>query len=237
MPTIFPNSPLDGTYLKDDFLSNSAVSDAAVGELEWEITLVGSNASTFTFVAGQNGILRSTTNATANGDGGALHLHPDAIVLAGTNQMVRCRVRFPDVNSNTLADQNFRIGFGDILTASDHDAGIWIDCVAGVLSFDAASTNGNKSVNAANAPTLTSGTTMVLDTWHDLALHMSEVNANGGPKVIKFFVDGFHAGTIPDSLLGETETMELSIVHWNTNGSGEDLELDIDYIEAWLPRN
>ncbi len=236
MPTIFPNSPLDGTYLKDDFLSNSSVADAAVGELEWEITDITA-ASTFTFIAGQNGIIRSTTSANADGDGGVLHLHPDAIVLAGTNQMVRCRVRLPDVNSNTINENNFRIGFGDGVTASNHSVGVWIDCVDGLLSFDVASTNGNISVAAANAPTLTSGTTMVLGTWHDLALHMSEVNSNGGPKVIKFFVDGYHAGTILNSKLGATETMELSIVHWNTNSSGEDLELDIDYIEAWLPRN
>ena len=66
---------------------------------------------------------------------------------------------------------------------------------------------------------------------------MWEVKTNGGGKVINYFVDGELAGTITDSLLGDDETMELSIVHWYDASGGEDLERDIDYVEVWLPRN
>jgi len=229
-------SPLDGTYIKDDFLSNSAVADATVGELGWEMVTIA-NASTPTFVAGQNGIMRVTTAGTADGDGEAFVLHPDAILLAGTNQSVRARVRYPTITGNALAGNNFRIGFSASVTATEPAVGIWMDSDAGVLSFDVASTNGDISVAAAGVSTLTSGTTMVIDTWHDIALHMSETNANGGPKVIKFFVDGELAGTIRNALIGSDETMELSIVHWQDSGGAATLEFDIDYIEAWLPRN
>ena len=236
MPDIFPNSPLDGTYIKDDFLSNSAVADATVGELGWEMVTIA-NASTPSFVAAQNGIMRITTAGTADGDGEAFVLHPDAIVLSGTNQVIRCRVRYPDISGNQLAGNNFRIGFSTSVTAAEPAVGVWIDSDAGVISFDGASTNGDISQAAANVSTLTSGTTMVLGTFHDLAIHMEGVNANGGPKTLKLFCDGELAGTIENFLLGSTETMELSIVHWQDSGSADDLELDIDYIECWLPRN
>lgn len=236
MPDIFPNSPLDGTYIKDDFLSNSGVADTTVGELGWEMVTIA-NASTPSFVAAQNGVMRVTTAGTADGDGEAFVLHPDAIVLAGTNQVVRTRVRYPDISGNQIAGNNFRIGFSASVTATEPVVGVWMDSDGGVLSFDGASANGDVTAAAASVPTLTSGTTMVLGTWHDLAIHMSAVNANGGPKVLQFYVDGYKAAQINNCVLGSAETMELSIVHWQDSGGAATLELDIDYIEAWLPRN
>lgn len=236
MPNLFPPSPSDGTYIKDDFLSNSGVADTTVGELGWEMVTIG-NASTPSFVAGQNGIMRITTAGTADGDGEAFVLHPDAIVLSGSNQYLRALVRIPDITGNTLADNNFRIGFSASVTATEPTVGVWFDCDAGVLSFDVASTNGDLTQAVAGVSTLTSGTTMVKGTWYTLELRMSEVNANGGPKTIDAYVDGEHAGRIHGSLLGSAETMELSIVHWQDSGGAATLELDIDYIEAWLPRN
>ena len=236
MPDIFPNSPLDGTYIKDDFLSNSGVADTTVGELGWEMTTIG-NASTPSFVAGQNGIMRVTTAGTADGDGEAFTLHPDAITLAGTNQMVRVRVRYPDISGNVIAANNFRIGFSDSVTATDGAVGVWVDSAGGVLALDGASTNGDINQLATGVSTLTSGTTMVLGTWHDLAVFCEGTNVNGGPKTLKLYVDGELAATIENFLLGSTETMELSIVHYQLSGGAATLELDIDYIEAWLPRN
>lgn len=235
---VFPISPADGTYLKDDFLTNSAVADATVGELNWEMTTIG-NASTPTFVASQNGIMRVTTAGTADGDGECFSLNPDGIVLAGTNQYVRARVRYPDITGNQLAGNNFRIGFVDVATAGEPAVGAWIDSDAGVLSIDVASTNGDRNAAAAGGPSssLTSGTTMVLGTWHDLVLELSETNANGGPKVAKLFVDGKLHATIDNAVLGSAETMELAIIHWQDTGGAATLELDIDYIEVWLPRN
>lgn len=236
MPNFFPPSPADGTYIKDDFLSNSGVADTTVGELGWEMVTIG-NASTPSFVAGQNGIMRVTTAGTADGDGEAFVLHPDAIVLSGSNQYFRALVRYPDITGNHLAGNNFRIGFSASVTATEPTVGVWIDSDAGVLSFDVASTNGDISKAVSGVSTLTSGTTMVLGTWHTLELRMHGVNANGGPATIDCYVDGEHAGRIHGCLLGSAETMELSIVHWQDTGAGDTLELDIDYIEAWLPRN
>ena len=226
-------SPRDGSHVFDDFFANSGVADATVGTLNWELTAI-STTSVITIVAGQNGILRDTT-AVTTGDGEAYTLHPDGVVLSGTNQQFWFRVRYPDVNSNVIAGNNFRFGFSDSVTATEPAVGVWVDSAAGVISFDVASTNGDISVAAAGVASLTSGTTMVLDTWHDFYVTMDGVNANGGPDRIRLFVDGELAGTINNALLGSAETMEFSMVHWNSTGAT--LELDIDYIEYWLPRN
>ncbi len=226
-------SPRDGTHIFDDFFANSGVADATTGTLNWELTTIA-NASTPTFVAGQNGILRDTT-AGSSGDGEAYTLHPDGVVLSGTNQQFWFRARYPTISGNVLAANNFRIGFSDSVTTTEPAVGVWVDSAAGVISFDVASTNGDISVAAAGVSTFTSGTTMVIDTWHDFWVTMDGTNANGGPDRIRLFVDGELAGTINNALLASTETMEFSIVHWNS--SGATLEFDIDYIEFWLPRN
>ncbi len=230
--TSFPPGPVDGTHIFDDFQSNAAVGDALVGNLNWEMVLIA-NASAPTYVDSPNGILRVTTDG-ASADGEAFLLHPDALVLAGTNQVFRCRVRLV----TTIAANNFRIGFigfDSTSTASQPEKGIWVDCAAGVLSFDSSSTNGDKTKTVTGIPTLTSGTTMVADTWHDLELQMSGENSGGGPDVISCFVDGFAAGQITGSKLDSTETLEFCFLHWATASSS--LIFDIDYYEAYLPRN
>ena len=211
------------------------MADATVGELGWEMVTIN-NASTPTFVAGQNGIMRITT-AITTGDGEAFVLHPDAITLSGTNQFVRFRVRVPTITGNLLAGNNFRIGFSASVAVTEPAVGIWVDSNAGVIEFDVASTNGDLNVACAGVSTLTSGTTMVIDTWHDFAFFCEGVNANGGPATVKFYVDGELAGTITRSLLASTETMEFGIVKWQDSGGAATLELDIDYIDCWLPRN
>ena len=232
MPDDFPRSPADGTHIFDDFQSNSAVSDGLVGNLNWEMTTIA-NASVPSWVAGSNGVMRITTAAVADGDGEAFTLEPDGLVLAGTNQIVRCRVRYP----TTIATNNFRIGFADSVTAAEPAVGVWIDSDGGLLSFDCANTTTDMTKAVSGVPTLTGGTTMVVGTWHDLELRMSGTNANGGPATIQCFVDGYPAGTIENVVLGSTETMEFSILHWQDSGGALAVLLDIDYYEAWLPRN
>lgn len=236
MPDIFPNSPLDGTYLKDDFLSNDGVTDGIVGELNWEMATIGT-ISVVTFVASQNGIVRFTTANNADGNGTAFRLKADSVVLAGTNQMFRFRVRVPDIAGNVIADNNFRIGLGDGETASDHAVGVWVNCDGGVISFKGASTFGDITQAAANVSGFTSGTTLVKGTFYDFAVFMEGTNVNGGPKTLKFYVDGTLAGKIENFKIGDTETMEPSIVHWQDQGTAKDYELDLDYIEYWFPRN
>ena len=228
----FPRSPADGTHIFDDFHSNLAVSDGLVGNLNWEMVTIG-NASTPSFVASPNGVMRITTAATADGDGEAFTLEPDALVLSGTNQVFRCRVRYPV----ELASGNFRIGFSNSVTATEPSVGIWIDSDAGVLSFDCANTTTDVTKAVTGVPTLTSGTTMKVATWHNLELRMWGENANGGPKNIQCFVDGYPAGLIDNAVIADTETMEFSIVHWQDSGGADAVALDIDYYEAWLPRN
>jgi hypothetical protein len=231
-----PTSAADGTHIKDDFLGNTSVADGALGTVGWEVVVIG-NASVLTYVASQNGVLRLTTDDTADADGGMISTHPDGIVLAGTNQLFRGRFRYPTITGNVLAANNFHFGFGDGTSVADHAVGVWVHSDAGVLSLEGASTNGDISQAVAGVPTLTSGTTMVIDTWHDLEVQMEGTNANGGPATLKLFVDGELAATIDRFLLGSTETMEFGLKHWQDKGSGDDFELDVDYIEAWLPRN
>jgi len=159
----YPNSPLDGTYLKDDFVTDSAVGlvpievervtdSFKVGELDWKKVTIGT-APVFSNVAGQNGILRITTAGDADGDGTALVLHPDSVTLAGTNQQFRFRVRFPSATGNVLAGNNFRIGLFDSVTATEPTVGVWVDSNSGVVELDGASTNGDKNTVAAGVST------------------------------------------------------------------------------------
>jgi len=228
MPS-FSTSPVDGTHLFDDFHANTAVSDGLVGNLDWDMTTIA-NASTASWIASPNGVMRITSQGTS-GDGESFAIAEDTLVLTGTNQVLRIRVRL----ITTVGTNNFRIGFHDVVTAGEPTVGIWLDCAAGVLSFDGASTNGDLTKAVTGAPTLTSGTTLVADTWHDLELRMSGENANGGPATISCFVDGFAAGQITGFLLGSAETMDFSIVHWTSSANARIME--IDYYEAYLPRN
>ncbi len=236
MTQSFPNSPKDGTYLKDDFLTNSAVADATIGELDWEIIKIVVD-TTYAYQASQNGVLRMTITGTNAGDGSVMHLHADGINLSGTNQMVRFRVRYPDISGNILATNHFRIGFSASITATEPAVGLWVDSAAGVIEIDAASTNGDVNQAVAGVSTLTGGTTMIKGTWHEFMFVTDGINANGGPATAKLYVDGELGATLSSIVIGSSETMELSINHWQTASGGDSLELDIDYIEVWLPRN
>ena len=237
--TSFSTSPADGTHIFDNFHANAAVTDGLIGNLNWDMTTIA-NATTPSYVASPNGILRLETDGTS-GDGAALTLEDDVLVLAGTNQVFRCRVRYPDARlqgdtvDNVVAANNFRIGFLDVLTAGEPEVGIWIDSAAGLLSFDCANAATDKTKAVTGVPTLTGGTTMVLGTWHDLELQMSETNSAGGPAVVSCFVDGFAAGQITGLGITSAEVMAFAITHWTS--TGEERALDIDYYEAYLPRN
>lgn len=225
---LVPTSPKDGTHIFDDFIDNSGVADTTVGKIGWEMTTIA-NASTPSFVASQNGILRVTTANSADGDGEVFTTHPDGIMLAGTNQWFRFRVSFPDIAGNLLAGNNFHIGFGDGVTAADHAVGVWVHSDSGVVSLEGASTNGDISEDA--------GFTMVKGTTYNMAVEMYDTNANGGPKTLKLFIDGVLYATIENFLMGATETMEFGFKHWQDTTGAATLEMDLDYIEAWLPRN
>jgi len=235
MPDNFSSSPADGTHTFDDFHSNLALTDGLLGSLDWNRTTIA-NASTPSFIANPNGVMRLTT-AGASADGEALHLVVDDVTLGGGDGIIiRCRVRLV----TTLTGNNFRIGLTDSVTVTEPVVGIWIDSDAGVLSFDVASANGDVSKAVTGVSTLTSGTTMVLAQWYDIELRLSDTNTNGGPETIQCYVDGEFGGEISaaagdPSLLGSAETMEHKIVHWD-DGAGAAQVFEIDYYEVYIPR-
>ncbi len=229
-------SPRDGSHVFDDFHANSGVADTTVGTLNWEMETIGT-ISVLSFVASQNGILRITTASNADGDGEVVHLNPDSVTLGGTQQEFWFRVRFPDISGNLLVGNNFRIGFNTVVTSGEPTVGVWVDSNSGVIELDGASTNGDINAAVTGIPSLTGGTTMVKGTWYDFHVIMDGTNTNGGPDRVRLFVDGVLGATIENFLLGSTETVEFSILHFQDTGGADSLELDIDYVEYWLPRN
>ena len=237
-----PFRPKDGLYLKDDFLVNEAVADATVGELDWELVTIG-NASTYAYlvttntVPGRYGILRLTTAATADGDGAAARLDEDTIVLNENRGYCSASFRYPTTN-NQLAGNDFRFGLQDSVTATESTVGIWVFSDAGVLSLQADSADhGDESVAAAGVGTLTSGTTCVLGTWHDVEFMFEGENAQGGPASAMFTVDGEIAGRLKGVIdIDDDEEMEFGFTHYQNSGGALATYLDIDYIDLLIQR-
>jgi hypothetical protein len=227
-----PVSPLDGVWLKDDFLSNDSVADAVVGELTWEIVTIA-NASTYVLVvaaaAGEAGILRQTTAATATGDGSNLRLDEDSFVFGPNGGGFAFKFRYPV----ELASSNFRIGLTDSVTATAPTVGIWIESDAGVLSLEADSADhGDVSVALAGVSTLTSGTTAVVDTWHTARVEWQGANGQGGPRYVEAWIDGELAGAVL-AVIDDDEEAEPKITHWQDAGSADAVAFDLDFVEFW----
>ena len=227
-----PYSPVDGVHVKDDFLRNDSVADALMGEVRWEIENIGA-ASTYSLLAADEamyGVLRQVTNSTAN-RGSALRTFVDGLVFGGNGGGIAFRFRFPNISGNTIAGNNFRIGADDSITITDGTVGITVVSIGGVLTLRADSNDGGDLTQAVtDVSTLTSGTTAVLDTWHDVLVKWTGANGQGGPRFVECFVDG-ELGASVFCNIDDDEEVELKIAHWNT--SGTDLELDLDYYEFW----
>jgi hypothetical protein len=228
------SGPLDilnsNTLLHEDFLSNDAVADATLGSLDWEIDTIA-NASTWAYqTAHPNGVIRSTTAATANGDGSTLRTFTDGIVLP-LNFEFRARLRFvTDVLSS------IRIGFDDSVTATDPTKGVGFKFTQGVLSVrtDSAA-NGDVEQAVTSHPDLTSGTTAVAGSWLELLCKGSgRANSAGGPDEADFYVNGVHVGKLP-CRLSSTETVEAKIAHWQASGGAAAKVAEFDYFYARLP--
>lgn len=229
MPAFKEGLRSGSTFLVDNFLSHLAVTTGAIGNLGWNFTTIG-NASTYAYQTGENGVLRLTTAATANGDGSAMHLFSDSISFVPGIEF-GARIKYPV----ELASGNFRIGLDDSVTATSPVVGIWFDSDAGVLSCQADSANGDVSVAVTKHPDLTSGTTMVVDDWVDFEVRCGGVaNANGGPAEIFYFVNGYHVGTL-DSLIGSAETAEPKLAHWQDSGGVDAVALEISHFWLYIP--
>ena len=228
-----PYSPVDGFYIKDDFYTNDAATDALIGELRWETALIG-NASTIAYLTAQpHGVLSDTTNATADGDGQYYRLFTDGLVLGGNGG----GFAFKAYLAGQIANNNFRIGLDDSVTATAPGSGIWVNCDGGLISLECYS---NDHGDAPTAPavgvsTLTGGTTMVVDTWHSFEVRWIGQNGQGGPRWAELFVDGEHAAQSFVNI-GSDEEVEAKIVHWQDSGGALALALYVDYYEAWSYR-
>ena len=227
-----PYASMDGIHLKDDFLSNDSVADAVVGELAWEIVTIG-NASTYALqvaaAAGEVGILRQTTAATADGDGSVLRLDEDSWVFGGDGGGFAFKFNYPI----ELASSNFRIGIENSVTATAPTRGIWIDSNAGVLTLEADSADhGDESSAVTGVSTLTSGTTAVVATFHTVEVKWTGVNGQGGPRYVEAFVDG-ELGASVFCNLDDDETAEPKITHWQDSGGADAVIFDLDFVEFY----
>ncbi len=227
-----PTSPLDGVHLKDDFLSNDSVADAVIGELMWEIITV-TNAATLALrtatEAGEAGILRITTAATADNDGFCLRLDEDSWVFGGEGGGFAFKWKQPV----ELASLNFRIGIHDSVTVTAPTVGIWIDSNAGVLTLEADSADGGDNAQAVTGvSTLTSGTTLVVDTWHVIEVKWTGANGQGGPRYVEAFVDGEAAASV-FCTIDDDEEAEPKILGFQDSGGADAVIAEIDFFECW----
>lgn len=232
-----PNSPMDGWHFKDHFFArDGTVTTGNISLQNWEWTNIA-NGGTYSFPTAtpttNNGVLRCT-NAGADGDGKALHMLPDQMVLAGSSQGggMAFRLRL----TTTLATNDFRVGMDDSVTATAPDNGIGLAGDAGVLTLITYSAGHGDATQALAQPanrTLTSGTTMVVDTWHTFEINWTGTNAQGGPRYVECFVDG---DTVPSASvlcnLDDDEDLEFKVANF-TVGAATANVFDIDFFEAW----
>jgi len=230
LPTIFDF----GYFVSESFLTNTSISDGAVGQYLWDIDAISAGADTLTYeTAGGETFLHMVGGGAGDGDGTSLSLGADSASFGTGGGYIAAEVQYPSITGNALAGNNFRIGIIDVADSSEPVVGVWIDSDAGVLSIDAASANGDVTANVTGVPTdiLTSGTTMILDTKYNFELRWSGSNANSGPSHLEFYVNGHLGATLPGVLLGSTETAEPRIVHWSDTGGAATLDLYVYGVE------
>jgi hypothetical protein len=201
----------------------------------WELVALGNSATLGYVTASPYGVVKSSTAITADGDGACYRLATDGLTLNGKGGGLAFRVKLAD----QIAGNNFRIGLSDSVTTTAPTCGITVECDAGVITLRADSAAHGDTSQAATQPvagrTLTSGTTMVVATFHDFEVNWVGENGQGGPRWVELFVDGLPCASVFCNL-DDDEPMELSILHWQDSGGGLVNELDIDYIEFWQNR-
>lgn len=231
-----PKNAVEGKHVIDLFIGNDVVTDGAFGQQAWEFTAIGNGAAPTYLAPGAGdppGGFRHTTAGTANGDGDTFQSNDDGIVFpaSGKGGGFAFMARYPNVAGNALAGNNFRIGVETSLTAADPTDGICVHSDAGVITLRSDSADhGDTSQAAAGVTTLTSGTTMVLGTWHLFEVYWSGENGQGGPRFVELFVDGEPAASVLCNI-DDDETAELKMTHWQDSGGADTLELDVAFYE------
>jgi hypothetical protein len=229
----------DGIRIVEPFFSNdqAVVTDKNLGLNKWAFDTIG-NASTIAYLDGAltvapGGGLHLTTAATADGDGTSLHLGEDMFVLGGNGGWFRFKAQLTD----QIASNNFRVGLTDSITSTAPTVGIWVECDGGVLSLEADSADhGDFAQAVTGVSTLTSGTTMVLATYHDFYVVWSGTNAQGGPDEVRLYVDGELGASLTAVAIDDDEEVEATITHWQDSGGALAVEMKILYYEAMLFR-
>lgn len=234
-----PRSPLEGIHIIENFLGNGTITTNLVGEKMWTITNIA-NAGTYAYLTtitanDPPGGIRHTTAGTADGDGDALHCLADSILLYGSAKGggFAFRAKYPNIAGNALAGNDFRIGLESSVTAAAPTDGISVFSDAGVITLRSDSADhGDGSQAAASVSTFTSGTTMVLDVWHDFEVIWAGTNGQGGPREVTLYIDGEEAASLY-SEIDNDETVELKITHYQNSGGADTLELDVAFFEYW----
>ncbi|RLC55769.1 MAG: hypothetical protein DRI30_07005 [Chloroflexi bacterium] len=232
-------SPADyGWTVWEDWCDNDSVADAEIGKMGWEIAILGGGAETLTFETAQGEtFLRMTGAGGGTGDGSVLSLAADKVSLGQYGGECRFGFRIPDITGNTVTGNHFKFGFSDVITAGEPAVGLWMDVVAGVVEFDAASANGDVNVVAAGPTSLlTSGTTLIKGTTYDGIIRWSGNNGNAdpGPSYASLTLNGHIVAETSAVLIDGAETMEALFIH-NTTAT-DTLELDCFYYEAFSYR-
>ncbi|RLC55768.1 MAG: hypothetical protein DRI30_07000 [Chloroflexi bacterium] len=226
----------------EQFIGNGTITTNLIGQNMWTTTAIA-NAGTLTYLTTiladdpPIGGIRMLTANSADGDGDAVHMLAATARISGAKSTggggFAFRFRYPGIGGNQIAGNNFHIGLHSTVTATVPTDGINIFSDAGVLNLRADTADGTDGSQAfAGGSTLTSGTTAVIDVPHQIEVHWTGENGQGGPRNIEAFCDGEPVASLVTDL-DDDENFTPSIVHYQDTGGAATLELDVHWFEYW----
>jgi len=235
-----PTSITEGVYFREDFIGNGTITTNLIGQNMWTLTASGNGGTatygvTVTDYESPFGGIRHLTDGTATNDGNAFTMLAASALFPASQSGggFAFTARVPTLGGNTLTGNSFYIGMHTSVSEVAPTDGISIQSVAGVLTLRVDSADGSDATQAfANGSTLTSGTTMVIDVPHQIEVHWSGENGNGGPRVVEAFCDGEPVASIAGLDLDNDEAATAAIVHYVSAGN-DTLELDVWNFEYW----
>ena len=237
-----PSSAAEGVHFVENFVGNGTITTNLIGQNMWTTTAIA-NAGTLSYLTTiladdpPVGGIRMLTAGTADGDGDAVHMLAANARISGAKSEYgggfAFRYRYPNIAGNQIAGNDFYIGLHTSVTATVPTDGILIFSDGGVLNLRADTADGSDATAAfAGGSTLTSGTTSVIDVAHQIEVHWTGENGNGGPRYIEAFCDGEPVATLTTDL-DDDENFTPAIVHYQNTGGADTLELDVHWFEYW----
>ena len=235
-----PTSPAEGLHFVENFVGNGVITTDLIGQNKWTTTAIG-NAGTLSYLTTilatdpPAGGMRMLTAGTADGDGDAVHMLAANARFAASEGGggFAFRFRYPGISGNVIAANNFYIGVHTSVTATVPTDGITVHSDGGVLTLRADSADhGDLTQAFASGTTLTSGTTAVLDVAHQIEVHWSGENGQGGPRLVEAFCDNVPVGSLY-AVIDDDENATPAIVHWQDAGTAQTFELDVHWFEHW----